>query len=323
MKTPTRKELEKNLPKHVFLVLNKCLLLYTSLAKLELELFRIAGVLVENRISNLTIFNADGHLNRFLSLKYKDCSDRRLDFKSLTELCLAKNSYIVDDLDESCNTNHTLIYYINKVNNDLFISSHKNVGNSGRKGLTLVVIDNTHSHSKLLKLTPKPSFTNLNPNWIREKSKKGKIILEYQVPEESSVTHPEVQKELCTFDGVTVSLPDLLISIRLTLLDLIVFIFNYVYTLLLNKVCSLLKRIFSKVRLRRIKFDKELLKYALVIRLGDLFTGGMSVVHAFGASGVQPWFLSEAEIYEVFGLKTMHIVNCINQFANTVRRCGK
>ncbi|EAN32970.1 hypothetical protein TpMuguga_02g00687 [Theileria parva strain Muguga] len=323
MKTPSRKELEKNLPKHVLLVLNKCLLLYTSLAKLELELFRIAGVLLDNRISNLTIFNADGYFNRYLSLKYKDCNNKRLDFKALTELCSVENSYLAEDLDEFYTTDHTLIYYINKVNNDLFISTQNNTNYKTQKALTLVLIDNTHSHAKLLKLTPKPKSTNLNPTWVREKSKKGKIILEYQVPDESSITHPDIQKALCTFNDVTVSLPDLLISIRLTLFDLITFIFNYIYTLILNKLNTLLKPIFSKLRIKNIKFDKELLKSASVIRLGDMFTGGMTVVHAFGPSGVQPWFLSEAEIYEVFGFKTMHIVNCINQFANTIRRCGK
>nr|PVC52130.1 hypothetical protein MACL_00000993 [Theileria orientalis] len=326
-----RREDTNNLPKHVCLVFNKCLLFLTPLDKIERELFKTSELLSYKGILTLTIFNLDGHLNDYFYKKYGKCASRVVDCLYSGPKSLLNHVYLSPSEDFS-NSNHTLLYFINRISNKLVISTYDKDTHSKQRGLLLILIDRTHSHTKLLNSNNISHTGSLNgtdascqyeggsnePAWIREKTKKG-VTLEYSVPSHASISQPELQELVCSFNGVVTSLPDLLISLRASLKDSLAFIANY--------LCRLFMHIYHKLARRDseplCKPDFGLIYSAFLVGLGNLFRAGMTIIHSFGPEGIQPWFLAEAEIYESLGLGVTDIHSCVQVFTNTVRRWGK
>ncbi|UKK01851.2 hypothetical protein MACK_001204 [Theileria orientalis] len=328
--TGRREDINK-LPKHVFLVFNKCLMFLTPLDKIERELFRTSELLYYKGILTLTIFNLDGYLNDYFYKKYGKCTNKVVDCLYSRPKSLLNYSYL-NPLDDLSNLNHTLLYFINRISNKLVISTYDKDTHSKQRGLLLILIDRTHSHTKLLNSNNIRYNSKLNgtdgsfqyegggrePDWIREKTKKG-VTLEYSVPNHVSICQPELQELVCSFNGVITSLPDLLISLRASLKDSLFFIANYLCRVFIHVYYKLSRRSTKQL----CKPDFRLIYSSFLVRVGNFFRAGMTIIHSFGPEGVQPWFLAEAEIYESLGLSVTDIHNCVQLFTNTVRRWGK
>ncbi|UKJ90618.1 hypothetical protein MACJ_001552 [Theileria orientalis] len=326
-----RREDINNIPKHVFLVFNKCLLFLTPLDKIERELFRTSELLYYKGILTLTIFNLDGYLNDFFYKKYGKCVSKVVDCLYSTPKSFVNNVYL-NPLEDFSNSNHTLLYFINRISNKLVISTYDKDTHSKQKGLLLILIDRTHSHTKLLNSNNISHTENLNgtngifhydggssePDWIREKTKK-RVTLEYSIPDHASICQPELQELVCNFKGVVTSLPDLLISLRASVKDSLIFIANYLSRFLMHIYFKLSRRNAEAL----CKPDFGLIYSSFLVMVGNFFRAGMTIIRSFGPEGVQPWFLAEAEIYESLGLSVTDIHNCVHLFTNTVRRWGR
>ncbi|AFZ79659.1 hypothetical protein BEWA_025080 [Theileria equi strain WA] len=306
---------------HVVIVLDTCIINFTPVDRLEYEIFRICRELLDRGVTVVTIYNTDGLLNAYFSERYRKCNkklveslhyggnefDKRFYIRDFVE-GLIQNKNIEGPLHRntvSDDIGGSYVYHLEKSGHDILISS--DVKDEQNKGLLLVITDKTHAHRKILSkslcdhLNKRQKVVDENSEWICGNAKSG-LTVEYKVPPDYDVIQPVIANTICTFGTVITSMPDLIISLRMNLKESLGY-------LLRNYKCSF--------------YDLSMLISEIMTCISGIFSLDMTVVHPFGKEGIQPWFLSEAEIHERFGLSLQNVVDCIEIFNKSIRRWGK
>ncbi|CTQ40985.1 hypothetical protein BMR1_03g01930 [Babesia microti strain RI] len=143
------------------------------------------------------------------------------------------------------------------------------------------------AHLELLTLCH--TFKDTKKTDIKRNVKKKLRSKKRRIPPKKSILQPCISKKL------SISTPNIVICIHLSLKQ-ILFAFNI----------PLLQRL-----------------YCLKSLLANATAPSKRYIYPFGPSGVPPWTLSEAEIYQVFGTAPGVIEQCIRLFMRCNRRNGK